>query len=49
MEPGLSSRERLVFTGDLPATSGGQAEPIVDGGGMSTRFVTLSRGGVDSF
>jgi len=24
MEPGLSSRERFVFTGDLPATSGGQ-------------------------
>ena len=27
MEPGLSSRERWMFTGDLPATSGGQAHP----------------------
>ncbi len=26
-EPGLSSRERFVFTGDLPATFGGQAHP----------------------
>jgi hypothetical protein len=32
MEPGLSSRERLMFTGDLPAASGGQAHPIAGGG-----------------
>jgi len=31
MEPGLSSRERLMFTGDLPATFGGQAHPIAGG------------------
>jgi hypothetical protein len=31
MEPGLSSRERLMFTGDLPAASGGQAHPIASG------------------
>jgi hypothetical protein len=28
MEPGLSSRERLMFTGDLLAAFGGQAHPI---------------------
>jgi len=38
MEPGLSSRERLMFTGDLPAVFGGQAHPIAgefDGNGFS--------------
>ena len=28
VEPGLSSRERCVFTGDLPATSGGRIQSL---------------------
>jgi hypothetical protein len=31
MEPGLSSRERCLFTGDLPAASGGRTHPIAGG------------------